>query len=236
MVRFSVPVQTSPGAHPTSYTMGTGSFPGVNRPRRDVDHTPPSSAEVNERVQLYLYSTSGPSWPFFIVVVVVIAAVVVVLQIQRHAVWPLNRLQRPPSGTLVSWAQSKSLLKLQIESCVVPVHAMHTYRWRGRIPPLIFNVGLKFHPPAALPRGKSRGNIILIHVRGWKRKISRLFRKSIPASSSLLPSAYWQNIIPAPLLLLVFVCELSGSCDLYSLWIVKEAGVVANLAGCKIGD
>ena len=28
-VRFSAPVQTGPGAHPTSCTMGTGSFPGV---------------------------------------------------------------------------------------------------------------------------------------------------------------------------------------------------------------
>ena len=27
--RFSAPVQTDPGAHPASYTMGTGSFPGV---------------------------------------------------------------------------------------------------------------------------------------------------------------------------------------------------------------
>jgi len=29
-VRFSAPVQTGPGAHPASCTMGTGSFPGVN--------------------------------------------------------------------------------------------------------------------------------------------------------------------------------------------------------------
>ena len=28
--RFSAPVQTSPGAHPSSCTIGTGSFPGVN--------------------------------------------------------------------------------------------------------------------------------------------------------------------------------------------------------------
>jgi len=28
--RFSAPVQTGPGAHPASCTMGTGSFPGVN--------------------------------------------------------------------------------------------------------------------------------------------------------------------------------------------------------------
>jgi hypothetical protein len=51
---FSVPVQTSPGAHPASYTMGTGSFPGVKRPGRGVDHPPPSSTEVKERVELNL--------------------------------------------------------------------------------------------------------------------------------------------------------------------------------------
>jgi hypothetical protein len=28
-----------------------------------VDHPPPSSAKVEERVQLYIYSPSGPSWP-----------------------------------------------------------------------------------------------------------------------------------------------------------------------------
>jgi hypothetical protein len=43
--------------------MGTGSFPGVKRPGRGVDHPPPSSAEVKERIELHLYSPSGPSWP-----------------------------------------------------------------------------------------------------------------------------------------------------------------------------
>ena len=61
--RFSAPVQTGSEAHPASYAMGTGSFPGVKRPGRGVDHPPPSSAEVKERVQLYLNSPSGPSWP-----------------------------------------------------------------------------------------------------------------------------------------------------------------------------
>jgi hypothetical protein len=61
--RDSAPVQTSPGANTASYTMGTGSFPGVKRPGRGVDHPPPSSAEVQERVELYLYSHSGPPWP-----------------------------------------------------------------------------------------------------------------------------------------------------------------------------
>jgi len=43
--------------------MGTGTFPGVKRPGRGVDHPPPSSAEVKGKVELYLYSTSGPWWP-----------------------------------------------------------------------------------------------------------------------------------------------------------------------------
>jgi hypothetical protein len=38
--RFSAPVQTGSDAHPASYTMGTGSFPGVKRPGRGVDHPP----------------------------------------------------------------------------------------------------------------------------------------------------------------------------------------------------
>jgi hypothetical protein len=49
--------------YPASYTMGTGSFPGVKRPGRGVNHPPPSSTEVKEGVELYLYSPSGPSWP-----------------------------------------------------------------------------------------------------------------------------------------------------------------------------
>jgi hypothetical protein len=61
--RFPVPVQTGPEAHPASYTMSTVSFPGTKRPRRGIDHPPPPSDEVKDRIELYLYSTSGPLWP-----------------------------------------------------------------------------------------------------------------------------------------------------------------------------
>ena len=42
----------------TNWSSERGSGPG-----RGVDHPSPSSAEVKERVQLHLYSLSGPSWP-----------------------------------------------------------------------------------------------------------------------------------------------------------------------------
>jgi hypothetical protein len=46
-------IQTAPGAHPASYTMGTGDpFTGRKaRPGRDADHPSPSSAEV-KRVEI----------------------------------------------------------------------------------------------------------------------------------------------------------------------------------------
>jgi len=55
--RFLETVQTGLGAHPASYTRGTGSFPGVKRLGRSVDHIPYLSAEIKERVDLY---TSTP--------------------------------------------------------------------------------------------------------------------------------------------------------------------------------
>jgi hypothetical protein len=41
--RFFAHMQTSPGAHPASCTMGTGSILGVKHPGRGADHPPPPS-------------------------------------------------------------------------------------------------------------------------------------------------------------------------------------------------
>jgi hypothetical protein len=62
-VKFSATVQTGPGAYPATHTTGTESFPVVKWAGRGVDDPHPSNAEVKERVDLYLYSPSGPSWP-----------------------------------------------------------------------------------------------------------------------------------------------------------------------------
>jgi hypothetical protein len=51
-------VQTGSGVHPTSYPMGTGgSFPGVKRPGRESDHSPPTTAEVKK---MWIYTSTPP--------------------------------------------------------------------------------------------------------------------------------------------------------------------------------
>ena len=54
--------ETSPGAYPSSCTMGNDTFPGANRPGRGADHPPPSKWRGHERIGLYLYSPSGTQW------------------------------------------------------------------------------------------------------------------------------------------------------------------------------
>ena len=58
--RRDFPLQSRPALGPT---MDTGSFPGVKRSGPGVDHPTLSTTEVEGRVELYIYSPSGPSWP-----------------------------------------------------------------------------------------------------------------------------------------------------------------------------
>jgi hypothetical protein len=50
-----LPIHTSPGAHPSYYTVGIISFTGVKKPECGIDHTNPFSAEVKGRVELYIF-------------------------------------------------------------------------------------------------------------------------------------------------------------------------------------
>jgi hypothetical protein len=50
-------VQTDSGAHPASYSVCTGGFlPEVKAAGREAHHSPPSSAEIKECLELYLHS------------------------------------------------------------------------------------------------------------------------------------------------------------------------------------
>ena len=51
-LNFSRPSRPARGAQPASYTIGTGLFPGVKGPGRDINHLPPSGIEVKERIEL----------------------------------------------------------------------------------------------------------------------------------------------------------------------------------------
>ena len=58
--KFSAPVQTDPEAHPASYTLSTGSFPGLKRPGLSVNQ-PPHLAPKLKKEKSY---TSAPLWAY----------------------------------------------------------------------------------------------------------------------------------------------------------------------------
>ena len=59
-IKFSAPVQTGPGAHPASYTVGTGYFPGEKRPGRGAGHP----SHLAPRLKKESRYTSTPLWAF----------------------------------------------------------------------------------------------------------------------------------------------------------------------------
>jgi hypothetical protein len=51
-------VQAGSGVHTTSYPMGNGALsPGIKRPEREADHSPPTSAEVRK---MWIYISTPP--------------------------------------------------------------------------------------------------------------------------------------------------------------------------------
>jgi len=50
-----------PTQHPIQWVPGALSL-GVKLPGREADHSPPCSAEIKDRVELYLHSPNTSSW------------------------------------------------------------------------------------------------------------------------------------------------------------------------------
>ena len=61
---FSESVQNGPAAHPVSHTMGTGTFPGVKRPRRGVDHPPHLAPRLKKEYSVISTPPVGLRSPF----------------------------------------------------------------------------------------------------------------------------------------------------------------------------
>ena len=87
------------GPHPASYK--TGIFPGVKRPKRGVNQPPPSCAEIEESVELYLCSPCGISlpvlgWNLTLLLVCFCVCVHTRQYIYTHNIYPLSILGHGP--------------------------------------------------------------------------------------------------------------------------------------------
>jgi len=60
-MKFSAPTYTGPRVLQASYTAGTRPFLKIKCLGHGINHKPPSTTKVKERVEVHLYSSSSPS-------------------------------------------------------------------------------------------------------------------------------------------------------------------------------
>ena len=112
---------------PPSYTIGTGSLPQVKQLGPGVDHPSPSSVEVKGRVQLYLLTPSGPSWP--VLGWALALPLPLFHELRNNSSTPWNRI---PLGTLIVSQLNKKFFSIYgIRKCDVgfTVHRSWQLYW-----------------------------------------------------------------------------------------------------------
>jgi len=82
--RFYAPVRTSPEARPACSRLGIGCLFGSKTDEAWRWSSTPSRAEVRGRVELYLYSPSGPSWSILTWILLNISRVITFLWISKN--------------------------------------------------------------------------------------------------------------------------------------------------------
>jgi hypothetical protein len=102
-VRFSTHFQTSSEAHSASYTMSTGSLPGVKRPVRTANHQPPSSSEVKERLQLQSTSPQNLTARYTVYCTVALS---------NFSMWPKYLPEDPTTYTVKSLRNFRVISKI----------------------------------------------------------------------------------------------------------------------------
>jgi hypothetical protein len=122
--------------------MGTRDLPlGLKRPGREADHSPPSSAEVKEWMELYLHSHNTPSWrgaqlkhrDSFILSVIILIRTAWRLKNwhPRLAPWVWRLLSQENVNNLVSCLrQLVSEISLSVRKMILVGQCMETH-WRG---------------------------------------------------------------------------------------------------------
>jgi hypothetical protein len=123
-----------PTQPPIQWVPGTFSF-GVKRPGREADHSPQSSAEFKECLELYLHSPNTSSWRSYLYLYYISVSIETRLRVERPRFncWQgLGFFLSAP----IQWAPGVLSARVK-RKLTTHLHLVSSLRTRGAIPPLL---------------------------------------------------------------------------------------------------